>query len=103
MQKLFTKQHGPGEEDILKNSSIRFLGKELTLEHAYRHLRCSFLNADNIDLFRVPVEEPTESPIDRTESRLLFRPRSRRPVSYGQDTHVQKGLWPRLHERLRAP
>ena len=46
---------------VLKNSSIRFLGKELTLEHAYRHLRCSFLNADNIDLFRVPVENPTEA------------------------------------------
>ena len=54
----FSRNNMDRAKKVLKNSSIRFLGKELTLEHAYRHLRCSFLNADNIDLFRVPVEDP---------------------------------------------
>ena len=57
----FSQNNMAQAKDILKNSSIRFLGKELTLEHAYRHLRCSFLNASDIDLFRVPVEEPTRA------------------------------------------
>ena len=57
----FSRNNMDRAKKVLKNSSIRFLGKELTLEHAYRHLRCSFLNADNIDLFRVPAEEPARA------------------------------------------
>ena len=48
-------------EGVLKNSSKRFLGRELTLDRAYRHLRCNLPYAENIDLIRVAVEAPAST------------------------------------------
>ena len=70
----FSQGNMPRAEKILKNSSIRFLGKELTLDHAYRHLRCGFLNASNVDLFRAPVEEPTRAKLTGQNLVYTFPP-----------------------------
>ena len=47
--------------NILKNTSLRLVGREITLEEAYPYLRCNQLNAENIDLIRVTIEVPSES------------------------------------------
>ena len=42
---------------VLRKTSQRFLGRELTPDRAYRHIRCSLPYARNIDLIRVTVEK----------------------------------------------
>ena len=45
-------------QKLLKRSSQRFLGREMRLERAYGYLRCDHIEAENIDLIRLLVEDP---------------------------------------------
>jgi len=46
---------------VLKNGSTRYVGRELSLERAYRYVRCYQPDAENIDLIRVTAERPARS------------------------------------------
>ena len=56
---IYSENNWKRVEGVLKNSSKRFLGRELTLDRAYRHLRCNLPFRDNIDLIRVTVSDPS--------------------------------------------
>ena len=51
----------------LRNSSKRILGRELTMERAYRYIRCKQPSAENIDLIRVSAEVPGRTPASTQE------------------------------------
>ena len=100
---IFLENDWKRVEGVLKNSSKRFLGRELTLDRAYRHLRCDLPFRDNIDLIRVAVEAPAGTQSPSMHLVHYFTKVSEDPFS-GKDRHVQKGFRPLgwLYERLRA-
>ena len=70
----FSENDFPGLLKILKNGSRRLLGREIPLERAYFHIRCShpFWNAGSFDLLRVMAEEPLLSGLAAREMVSYF-------------------------------
>ncbi len=57
--RCFSENNFARAQKILKNSSQRFLGREMKLEEAYQYIKCDQPFAGNIDLIRVTAEDPT--------------------------------------------
>lgn len=65
--RIYTENNFTRLQKVLKNTSKRFMGRELSLERAYRYLQCYRLGAEGIDLIRITAEDPLASDMAATE------------------------------------
>ena len=82
--RIFSENNWKKMTTVLRKTSQRFLGRELTLDRAYRHIRCSLPYARNIDLIRVTVQERLKTRMAATHLIYYFARVSEDPLLLGK-------------------
>ena len=82
--RIFSENNWKKMTTVLRKTSQRFLGRELTLDRAYRHIRCSLPYARNIDLIRVTVQDRLETRMAATHLVYYFARVSEDPFLLGK-------------------